>query len=90
MLVMLLSATTPLPLNTRQTCSGNSGGLSTVTSYGRPVCTAVGNVNDPLAVGENLSLPLLARTRPEPSSPLIVPPIVNSRVTQVTTTFVTS
>src|SRR5688572_6451537 len=90
MLVTLLSVTTPLPLNTRQSCRGKIGGDSTVTLYDAPLSSAVGNVNGPFAVGVIRSPPLFAIAKPAPDKPLMVPPIVNSRVAHVTTMFSTS
>ena len=66
---------------------GHAGGRAL---DGWPLNTALLNVKVVALVGSGRSFPPLLRiTRPVPLRPVIVPPTVNERVVQVTTTLVT-
>ena len=80
--------TLPLALITVHTCVGLTGWLSTVTAYEPPLGTVKLYCVAP-ADTVRLLPPLFCSVRPEPSSPVIVPPTVKVVVEQLMFAFTT-
>src|SRR2546422_7646226 len=74
-LVTLLLPTVPLPFVTVHRCAGEEGWVETVTLYEMPLGKAVGRIKLPSALTVISSKPSV-RTRPVPSMPDTVPPMV--------------
>src|SRR5690348_3485030 len=79
----------PEPLPTTQFWLRFVGCAETVTVYALPSVREVGNVNEPSAATGRSCPPLTSSVRPDPARPLMLPPIENALVTQLTCTFVT-
>src|SRR5206468_9347322 len=86
---MFALVTVPLPIATTQVCDGIVGCTDTVTLYGAPLATGVGNTNAPLLVSGRSS-PLLFWSTTMPASPLMVPATTKWSMLHVTITLVTA
>ena len=89
MLVTGPPPTLPAPPVKVQVSHGVVGWVFTVTTYGDPLATAIGNSNVPLAITGSVSPPLSCSTSPLPVRPDTVPPTAYAAVTHETLTDVT-